>query len=405
MAPLSKIYSSVCRQEFCRRILERMAGSSDGCLALNVVFSPDLNPEKHWYALNSTLCGCKASIFCSTVSAKTFADEYKHVSLEDLRGEDGAQASFRWFCSHRSSEKVYVASAFSLLLGILRLKTWSNCEFIKSEYFKSAVSLLNSRGFGGVEDASGKLAHSQSQVTAQNSDLPTPPATPSQPKSRSPPNCESPPFCQSPPNCESPPFCQSPPNCESPPFCDSPPTQSLNNPWKKKKSIAQLKVDDDLSPSSKRKKVRQAAAAVMKSVTQLCENEWEKLGTILGECCVMKGNDGLVARETVKAVFDEVVKEKGTKEAFEKLLSEETWDKRVQCMRVPDWIYLLFKLKARISDSGWQALTNLTKLARTGVSVHRFCLPSFYLRSGRDGGGVEGGVVKVGYLHLKSFWR
>ena len=375
MAPLSKMYSSVCRQEFCRRILERMAGSSDGCLALNVVFSPDLNPEKHWYALNSTLCGCKPSIFCSTVSAKTFADEYKHVSLEDLRGEDGAQASFRWFCSHRSSEKVYVASAFGLLLGILRLKTWSNCEFIKSEYFKSAVSSLNSRGFGG------KLARSQSQVTAQNSNLPTPPATPSQPKSRSPPNCESPPFCQSPPNCE------------------SPPTQSLNNPRKKKRSIAQLKVDDDLSPSSKRKKVRQAAAAVMKSVTRLCENEGEKLGTILGECCLMKGNDGLVARETVKAVLDEVVKEKGTKEAFEKLLSEETWDKRVQCMRVPDWIYLLFKLKARISDSGWQALTNLTKLARTGVSIGRFCLPSFYLRSGRGGGGGWSKLVTSSLSH------
>ena len=358
-----------------------MAGSSDGCLALNVVFSPDLNPEKHWYALNSMLCGCKPSIFCSTVSAKTFADEYKHVSLEDLRGEDGAQASFRWFCSHRSSEKVYVASAFGLLLGILRLKTWSNCEFIKSEYFKSAVSSLNSRGFGG------KLAHSQSQVTAQNSNLPTPPATPSQPKSRSPPNCESPPFCQS------------PPNCESPPFCDSPPTQSLNNPRKKKRSIAQLKVDDDLSPSSKRKKVRQAAAAVMKSVTRLCENEGEKLGTILGECCLMKGNDGLVARETVKAVLDEVVKEKGTKEAFEKLLSEETWDKRVQCMRVPDWIYLLFKLKARISDSGWQALTNLTKLARTGVSIGRFCLPSFYLRSGRGGGGGWSKLVTSSLSH------
>ena len=68
-------------------------------------------------------------------------------------------------------------------------------------------------------------------------------------------------------------------------------------------------------------------------------------------------------------MFDEVVKEKGTKEAFEQLLSEETWDKRIQCMRVPDWIYLLFKLKARISDSGWQALINLRKLARTGVSA------------------------------------
>lgn len=242
MAPLSKIYSSMCRQEFSRRILERMAGSSDGCLSLNEVFSPDLNPEKRWYALNSTLCGCKPSIFCSTVSAKTFADEYKLVNLEDLRGEDGAQASFRWFCSYRSSKKVYVASAFGLLLGILRLKSWSRCEFIKSEYFTSAVSSLNSRGFGGVEDASEKLARLQSQVMAlnaqlssraQSSDLPTPPATPSQPKSKS------------------------PPNCENPPFYDSLPTQSLDDskPRKKKRSIAQLKVDDDLSPSSKRKKV------------------------------------------------------------------------------------------------------------------------------------------------------
>lgn len=62
-----------------------------------------------------------------------------------------------------------------------------------------------------------------------------------------------------------------------------------------------------------------------------------------GGCCLLKGNDGLNAPETVKAVFDQVVKEKGTKESFEKLLSKETWDKRVQCIRVSDWIYLLFK--------------------------------------------------------------
>ena len=37
-------------------------------------------------------------------------------------------------------------------------------------------------------------------------------------------------------------------------------------------------------------------------------------------------------------------------------------------MRVPDWIYLLLKLKARLADRGWQDLTNLTWLRRTGVS-------------------------------------
>ncbi|KAK3696833.1 hypothetical protein QZH41_011721 [Actinostola sp. cb2023] len=35
-------------------------------------------------------------------------------------------------------------------------------------------------------------------------------------------------------------------------------------------------------------------------------------------------------------------------------------------MRVPDWIYLLIKLKSRISDVSWQNFTSLTKLGRTG---------------------------------------
>ena len=59
---------------------------------------------------------------------------------------------------------------------------------------------------------------------------------------------------------------------------------------------------------------------------------------------------------------------KGARKAFEKLISEDLWNERGKCTRVPDWMYLLFKLKSRISDSGWQELTNLTKLGRTGVS-------------------------------------
>ena len=40
-------------------------------------------------------------------------------------------------------------------------------------------------------------------------------------------------------------------------------------------------------------------------------------------------------------------------------------------------MYLLFKLKSRISDSGWQDLTNLTKLARTGVSYKIYFVIQF----------------------------
>lgn len=91
---------------------------------------------------------------------------------------------------------------------------------------------------------------------------------------------------------------------------------------------------------------------------------------MLAECSfMMRGKDGQDVRETVKSVIDVMVAEKEARKAFEKLVSEDSWNERVKCMRVPDW---MFKLKSRISDSGWQDLTNLTKLARTGVRYKAF---------------------------------
>lgn len=117
--------------------------------------------------------------------------------LNDLRGDDGAQASFRWFCPFRSSEKVYVASEFGLLLGILRLKSWSNNQFMKSDYIRCLISGLNTRGFeSNVGDPSENIVSLQSQAGVVEAmqpsqqgnnkgfetsvDLPTPPSTPIQ---------------------------------------------------------------------------------------------------------------------------------------------------------------------------------------------------------------------------------
>jgi len=104
-------------------------------------------------------------------------------------------------------------------------------------------------------------------------------------------------------------------------------------------------------------------------VINLCERNGESLVNVLGECSrLLPGEDGRGIRELFTSVFDSLVKEKGFRTAFAKLVSEETWEERINAMRVPDWIYLLFKLKALISDSAWQDLTNLARLGRTGVS-------------------------------------
>ena len=194
---------------------------------------------------------------------------------------------------------------------------------MKSDYFKAVVSSINSRGLqcNSLEDESGKLAQMQSREGVLDSeprkqediDIPTPPSTPRLSEGRSPPNRESPPIVHSPDNLVKP-------------------------ARKKKRSIEQLKVDHDLSPPSKRRKVREAAAAIIKSISQVCEESRDTLGAVLGECCLMTGKDGSYAKETVRAVFDVMVKEKGVQKSFRKLLSDEVWDKRVECMRAPGWI-------------------------------------------------------------------
>ena len=220
------------------------------------------------------------------MAAKSFPNEYKLASLDELLGEDGAPTSFHWFCSYQSSENVYVASAFGLLLGILRLKSFSICPFVKSKYFKSVVSCINSRGFDGtdsLEDASGKLSCLQNQKGAQpitsalNINLPTLPSTPVQP------------------NDKSPPICKIPPNSESLRVPNHGPNSA--NPRKKKGSIEQLKVDQDLSPPSKRKKIRDIATEGLKSISQVCEDNGKMLGSVRGECCLLAGKEGRDARE------------------------------------------------------------------------------------------------------------
>ena len=106
----------------------------------------------------------------------------------------------------------------------------------------------------------------------------------------------------------------------------------------------------------------------MKEVSTLCKSNGESLGSVLGECCCLNGNAGCEAREVVVTTFVQA--------AFSKVLPEEAWDERVKALRVPDWHYLLFKLKSKTSDSAWQDLINLTKLGKQGEVQHTCKLPA-----------------------------
>ena len=389
-APNLKMYRLICYSSFFHSVRVNMESSSDGIaeidksdITIHKVFSAFLNPGKTWFALNTNLCCMKPSTFCSSATAKLFHEEYALVSFEDLRGKDGVPASSKWFHSKGlRSDKVHVATAFGLILGILRLRALEDCPFIKSRYFESVVSLLNAKAFDLDLESSrtdtSELIKLKSHVSAIENqlsaasqvilslhkklksfknedaeDLLTPPATPSPPKLRVlPPKSD---MEKNIPN-------QLSPRQETP--------KRLKGV--RKRRISELKVDEDLSPKTKRRKIRERARSVVKQLNRICHAKGESLGSILGECCINGGKDSAKAQEAVRSAFDVMVKEKGARVTFSKLLSEETLDARAQSMRVPDWVMVLFKLKSRISDKGWQDFTNLTKLGRTGVSYVMF---------------------------------
>ena len=140
----------------------------------------------------------------------------------------------------------------------------------------------------------------------------------------------------------------------------------------RKRRILELKVDENLSPETKWRKIRERVGPVVKKLNSVCHAKGESQGSVLEECCINEGKESVKAREAVRSAFDVMVTESNFENATCAPLSEETLNARAQSMRVPDSVLVLLKLKSRISDKGWQDFTNLTKLGRTGVRYSLF---------------------------------
>ena len=154
VAPHSKIYIAIYCRQHRQWILERMedsSGSETSNPLLHRVLSASLEAEKSWFALNSVKCGEKPSRFCSSGFAQVFPVEYRQIALDDLVGCDGFPAPASWFsASSRRAENVYVASAFGLVVGILRQKTL-DAPFFQTEDFQLIRAWINGFNFVSLE--------------------------------------------------------------------------------------------------------------------------------------------------------------------------------------------------------------------------------------------------------------
>lgn len=150
--PNLKIYISIYHPRansvfWCQSVMDSLTADETPSYELHKVFSTSLNAATTWFALNSNVCSTKPSVFCSSSTAKLFPSEYACVRLADLRGEDGFPARSKWFSAKGYAEDVFVATAFGILLCILRLKSLERCPFIRTRYFLSLVCFVNTNAF------------------------------------------------------------------------------------------------------------------------------------------------------------------------------------------------------------------------------------------------------------------
>ena len=120
----------------------------------------------------------------------------------------------------------------------------------------------------------------------------------------------------------------------------------------------------------KKKQVAGQCRMIIADLNDLCDKYHESLACVLGNS-FLYGNDSEKkdVSKTVSEILNLVMDSKGYKKGFSDLLLPETHQRLLESMRVPDWVLLYFKIKAKLPDAGWQTLLNLTQLGRSGVII------------------------------------
>ena len=337
------------------------------------IFSPSLDQQKTWFALNDELCVIPPRKFCSNGIFDMFPEEICRVEIGDLKDENGGLVPLSWFNKGaKASDTLYAGTTFALLAGNLRRKNPVEGEFFKSEIFQRLRTALNSdfwlsrtddrecqrsvlestlRSSDRCNYARDDLAPADSKAGPSSADL-------SNHSPKIPPKVdESPPKCSTPTSTSNLSILSS---TESPLSSSSSPDGSLS-------SVSDIECSC-FAPLTKKRKIRKKVETVMENINTVCSSHDETLSEMIAQCCLFQRKDNFDGKKIVRNIFERVEKDHGVRKTFEELVPEELWRKRVDEMCPPDWILLLSKLESRISDDGWQTFLNRTKLGKSGVS-------------------------------------
>ena len=134
-------------------------------------------------------------------------------------------------------------------------------------------------------------------------------------------------------------------------------------------STSEIIASCEITPPEKKRKMRVKGEYIADALKALALDNGEDVFSMLGDIASqdVKSDIASMLVGANNVMFSQL----GPREALDVVLFEENKSNLFASIRVPDWVYLLAKVRMRISDAAWQTLLNLTQLGRTGVSNRR----------------------------------
>lgn len=310
------------------------------------VISADLSEEKNWYMLSHHICAMSPMCyFKKNVVVSAYPKEFAQVEMKSLRLVDGSI-----YRGKACSEMEVVASSLGLLAVLLRqhpdknaLQEDGDLSGLKKYINGLDLSCIAIEGSGeSVTSLKLREARGCPPVARRLNLPPTPDAASNETGSTN-----------------------------SFPLSDVLKTPSSSRiktrlPAKSSPNLVEICNDSDLDTPEKTLMVEKRGKLVINDINEVCERHRESLATVLSYLCAFGDAE---ATAVLNEVIERVSVRKRVKRTVEDLIGEETFSKYVEILRVPDWILSYFKTKARISGNTWQAVLNITKFGRTGVSL------------------------------------
>lgn len=312
------------------------------------VINPDLSSDKNWYVLNHRVCAMSPMrYFKKSAVVASFQEEFKQVEIGSLCLADGSK-----YRGKACSEFEVVASSFGLLVVLLRQhpdksSLQKDGTLARLKNFLNGLDLSCIEGEVVIEGETNKLvlkACGRPRVARRLNMLQTPDTVGNE---------------------------MSTGDTSSTTLSDMLKTPSSSGVktrlhTKSSPNLKEICDDSDLDTPEKTLMVEKRGKLVINDINEVCERHRESLATVLSYMCAFGDTE---AKAVLNEVIEKVSIRRGVKRTVEDLVGEETFSKYVESLRVPDWILLYFKTKARISGNTWQAVLNITKLGRTGVSL------------------------------------